>query len=96
MGCGNPSGADIDKFATYQLTPAPAARVGAPLIEECHANLECRVADRQMVARYSLFVLEVVKAWVDPEVKSPRTIHHLGRGSFMVAGETIKLPSRMK
>ena len=28
--------------------------------------------------------------------KDPRTLHHRGRGSFMVAGETIKLPSRMK
>jgi hypothetical protein len=25
-----------------------------------------------------------------------RTLHHRGRGSFMVAGETIKLKSRMK
>ncbi len=96
VGCGNTSGADIDKFETFRLSPAPAALVGAPLIEECHANLECRVADRQMVARYSLFVLEVIKAWIDPAVKNPRTLHHLGRGSFMVAGETIKLDSRMK
>ena len=96
VGCGNTSGADIDKFETFGLTPSPAARVGAPLIEECYANLECRVTDRRMVARYSLFVLEVIKAWIDPAVKYPRTIHHLGVGSFMVAGETIKLKSRMK
>lgn len=25
-----------------------------------------------------------------------RTIHHLGRGAFMVAGRTITLPSKMK
>ena len=96
VGCGNTSGANIDKFETFGLTPKPAARVGAPLIEECFANLECRVADTRMVARYCLFVLEVIKAWKDPAVKHPRTIHHLGRGSFMVAGETIKLRSKMK
>lgn len=56
----------------------------------------CRVFDAGMTARYSFFVLEVVKAWVDPARKDPRTLHHRGRGSFMVAGETIKLPSRMK
>jgi len=28
--------------------------------------------------------------------KRPRTIHHLGRGEFMVAGRTITLPSKMK
>jgi flavin reductase (DIM6/NTAB) family NADH-FMN oxidoreductase RutF len=96
VGCGNTSGANIDKFETFGLTPKPAARVGAPLIEECFVNLECRVVDTRMVARYCLFVLEVIKAWKDPAVKHPRTIHHLGRGSFMVAGETIKLRSKMK
>lgn len=96
VGCGNSSGADIDKFETFHLTPVPAALVGAPLIEECYAHLECRTADAGMVDRYCLFVLEVVAAWVDPAVKNPRTIHHLGRGSFMVAGEKIRLKSKMK
>jgi flavin reductase (DIM6/NTAB) family NADH-FMN oxidoreductase RutF len=96
VGCGNTSGTDTDKFETFGLTPRPAAQVGAPLIEECFANLECRVTDTRMVAKYCLFILEVIKAWVDPAVKNPRTIHHLGKGNFMVAGERIKLKSRMK
>ena len=28
--------------------------------------------------------------------KEPRTLHHQGRGVFMVAGKTIKLPWKMK
>ena len=67
-----------------------------PLIDECYANLECRVVDSRMAARYDLFILEVVKAWVDPSVKRPRTIHHLGGADFMVAGRAIRLPSKMK
>lgn len=96
VGCGNTTGAKIDKFQKFGLTPRPATLVGAPLIGECFANLECRVVDTTLVARYCLFVLEVVKAWIDPTVKSPRTIHHLGMGHFMVAGERIKLKSKMK
>ena len=96
VGCGNTSGAKIDKFKRFNLTPLPAKKVGAPLIAECHASLECRVVDTSMVAKYGLFVLEVVQAWIDPAVKNPRTLHHRGHGSFMVAGETIKLKSRMK
>ncbi len=96
VGCGNTSGAKIDKFETFHLTPKVAKRVKAPLIEECYASLECRVIDTRMVAKYCLFIVKVLKAWIDPAVKSPRTIHHLGKGNFMVAGETIKLPSRMK
>jgi flavin reductase (DIM6/NTAB) family NADH-FMN oxidoreductase RutF len=96
VGCGNTSGAKIDKFKKFGLTPKPASQVGAPLIDECYANLECRVVDTKMVAEYCFFILEVVKAWLDPSVKNPRTIHHLGSGSFMVAGKKIKLKSKMK
>ena len=80
----------------FGLTPAAAGLVKAPLIDECYANLECRVVDTRMAAKYCLFIVEVVKAWIDPSVKRPRTIHHLGKGDFMVAGRTIRLPSKMK
>jgi flavin reductase (DIM6/NTAB) family NADH-FMN oxidoreductase RutF len=96
VGCGNTSGAKIDKFEAFGLTPVPASRVQAPLIEECYASLECRVADAGMVAKYNFFVLEVLKAWIDPSKKQPKTLHHRGRGEFMVSGRTIVLPSRMK
>jgi flavin reductase (DIM6/NTAB) family NADH-FMN oxidoreductase RutF len=96
VACGNCSGRKVDKFKAFGLTRATASYVKAPLIDECYANLECKVVDGKMVARYNLFILEVLKAWIDPAMKNPRTIHHRGRGAFMVAGETIKLPSKMK
>jgi flavin reductase (DIM6/NTAB) family NADH-FMN oxidoreductase RutF len=96
VGCGNTSGRRIDKFKTFGLTPAAATLVKAPLIDECYANVECKVVDAKMVARYNFFILEGLKAWIDPSRKDPRTIHHRGRGAFMVAGETIHLPSKMK
>ena len=96
VGCGKNSGVKADKFEAFGLTPLPAARVGAPLIGESYANLECRVSDTRMVNRYCLFVVEVVQAWINPAVKNPRTIHHLGRGRFMVAGEKITLKSKMR
>ncbi|MFA5171738.1 MAG: flavin reductase family protein [Sulfuriferula sp.] len=96
VGCGNTSGADTDKFKMFGLAPKPAAKVGAPLIDECYANLECRVSDTSMVDKYGLFVLEVVQAWIDPAVKDPQTIHHFGNGNFIVASERIKLASKMK
>jgi flavin reductase (DIM6/NTAB) family NADH-FMN oxidoreductase RutF len=92
---GNSSGRDGDKFAACGLTPVAAARVAPPLVAECFANLECRVADTRLVRRYNLFVLEVVKAWIDPAQKKPRTIHHQGYGRFVVDGRTIRLRSRM-
>lgn len=35
------------------------------------------------------------QGWIDPARKNSRTLHHRGRGVFMVAGDTIKLPSGM-
>lgn len=96
VSVGNTSGRDIDKFKTFALTVGPASVVKAPLIEECYANLECRVVDTAMVNKYNFFVLEVVKAWIDPAVKDPKTIHHMGKGVFMIAGKKIRLPSKMK
>jgi flavin reductase (DIM6/NTAB) family NADH-FMN oxidoreductase RutF len=96
VGCGNSSGRNIDKFKVFGLTQVTASCVKAPLIDECYASLECKVVDEKMVAKYNLFILEVLKAWINPTRKDPRTIHHRGRGAFMVAGETIKLPSKMK
>jgi flavin reductase (DIM6/NTAB) family NADH-FMN oxidoreductase RutF len=96
VGCGNCTGAKVDKFSRFGLTPRPATLVQAPLIAECFASLECRVVDTRMVAKYSLFILQVLKASVDPLLRNGKTIHHLGYGSFMVAGKTIRLPSRMR
>ena len=89
--CGGVSGAKTDKFAKFGLTPEKASLVKAPLIKECYASLECRLADAAMAKKYNLFIFKVVKAWLDPAVKAPKTIHHLGKDSFMVAGKTVKI-----
>ena len=75
---GNSSGRDIDKFATFGLRQKPAMRVATPPVADCFANLECKVTDRRLVNRYSLFILEVLKAWIDPAQKNPKTLHRRG------------------
>jgi flavin reductase (DIM6/NTAB) family NADH-FMN oxidoreductase RutF len=84
---GNSSGRDTDKFAEFGLTPRSGTHVGAPLIEECYANFECKLVDSSLIRKYSLFVLEVVKAHVATSPKYPRTIHYRGDGEFMISGE---------
>jgi len=54
------------------------------------------VADTRFVNQYNLFVLEVLKAWIDPAQKHPKTIHHHGYGRFAVDGKIIKVKSRMR
>ena len=96
VGCGNTSGRRVNKFARFGLTPVASSQVGVPRIDECWANLECRIADARWVDRYNMFVLEVVKAWTDPAVRAPRMLHHAGRGAFVVDGPTLRLRSRAK
>ncbi len=95
VAVGNCSGRDVDKFEAFHLTQAKAERVTAPLIAECFANIECKVVNTRFVNRYNLFVLEGLKAWIDPARKDSKTIHHQGFGKFVVDGETIELKSKM-
>lgn len=62
---GNCSGAETDKFRHFSLTQVPAETMGAPLVRECWANLECRVTDDGWAPRYNLLVLEVQRIWID-------------------------------
>ena len=85
----------MNKFEAFGLTNSPAEKVKAPLIAECLANIECRVVDDRLVDKYNLFVLEGVKAWIDPDRKERRTFHANGDGTFVVDGRTLNLRKRM-
>jgi flavin reductase (DIM6/NTAB) family NADH-FMN oxidoreductase RutF len=89
VGIGNTTGAEIDKFARFGLTAQKAQRVKAPLIAECHASFECRLADDALVERYNFFIFEVAKAHVARAPKHPRTLHYTGGGAFMLSGKII-------
>src|SRR5204863_4497081 len=58
VGIGNCSGAAVDKFSKFKLTAVAADQVKAPLIAECHANLECRLVDGDLRKRYDFFIFE--------------------------------------
>ncbi|WP_137972139.1 flavin reductase family protein [Pseudomonas sp. F(2018)] len=94
VAVGNSSGRSSDKFATCGLTAAPATRVRAPLIEECYASFECRLADDSQIDEYGLFIWEVVKGHVASTVTEPATLHYQGQGQFRVAGRTLDLSER--
>ena len=86
---GSCSGAEIDKFKKFKLTALEAASVKAPLIEECYANIECRIIDH--IKKHNIFVLDGVEAWVNEKLKAPRFFHAVGDGRFIVDGEKINL-----
>lgn len=97
IGIGNCHGGKrTDKFETFGLTAEPAEKVGAPLIRECYANIECKVVDTGLLRKYSMFVLEVVKAHVATRPKYPETMHYRGEGVFMLSGKNVSYRSKFK
>lgn len=96
VGIGNTSGVDIDKFEVFGLTAGASEKVKAPLIEECYANFECKVTDTRLLNKYSMFVLEVVKAHVPASPKYPQTMHYRGDGVFMISGRNVSLRRKFR
>jgi flavin reductase (DIM6/NTAB) family NADH-FMN oxidoreductase RutF len=94
VAIGNCSGADLDKFAKFNLTPLAASAVKAPLIGECLMNLECRVI-KKSVGGTNLMILEGLRAWHNPRRKEQRAFHARGDGVFIIDGPKINLRRQM-
>lgn len=87
VGIGTCSGADTDKFEKFRLTLRKASKVKAPLIQECLANIECRVIDYNR--KHGVFFLQGVAAWVDATRKERRMLHAVGDGTFIADGRKL-------
>ena len=94
ISIGDCSGAKVNKFKNFGLTPLPAATVKAPLIAECLSCIECRVED--YLESPNIFILKGTHAWIDPNRKERRTFHANGDGTFVIDGDTINLRSLME
>jgi flavin reductase (DIM6/NTAB) family NADH-FMN oxidoreductase RutF len=87
VGIGTCSGVDTDKFARFKFTPLQGKVVKAPLIEECLANIECKVVD--IVTKHHIVVLQGLVAYRDPARREKRTVHAVGDGTFIVDGRRL-------
>ena len=96
IGIGNCHGTDVNKFEKFALTPIAGKNVSAPLIAECYANFECKLVDASLVKKYSLFVLEVVRAQVASSPRYPKTVHYRGDGVFMISGPSVSYRRNFK
>jgi flavin reductase (DIM6/NTAB) family NADH-FMN oxidoreductase RutF len=63
--CGVKSGSKHNKFDEMGLTPVPASRVNAPMIEESPVNIECIVKDILELGSHHMFISEVVAVNAD-------------------------------
>lgn len=58
--CGVRSGKTFRKFEEMNLTPVPASKVKAPMIDESPVNIECVVKEIKELGSHHMFISEVV------------------------------------
>lgn len=101
---GSVSGRETDKFAHFGIAAVDGPKLGLPLLETgCSAWMECRlIPEPHTEDAYDTCFAEVVAAAADPRAfrnghweldetnGDLHTIHHLGAGNFVRAGNSIK------
>ncbi|MDR2711298.1 MAG: flavin reductase family protein [Burkholderiales bacterium] len=94
VGIGTCSGREEDKFEKFGLTRAKAKHVRPSLIEQCLANIECRVVD--IIERYNIVILQGAAAYFDSSRKEKRLLHAIGDGTFVVDGRKFDRKEMMR
>jgi len=101
--CGRISGVECDKFKEARLTAMPAKKVRPPIIKECVAHLECKLIQATPTGDHTLFVGEVVAAYVNKgfftqtfNVKRVKPVFHMGGDSFVTISPKVVTPRRPK
>ncbi len=80
---GSCHGVDVDKFATGCLKTAQGKHVGAPLIEGAIVNMECKLREQVAAGDHTVFIGEVVAAYVEDSVTD--RLMNFGPGGYGVA-----------
>ncbi|MGA2574049.1 MAG: flavin reductase family protein [Candidatus Methanomethylicaceae archaeon] len=80
--CGFNSGYDVDKFKETGLTPKPARKVKAPIIDECEAHMECKVRQEIETGDKRLFIGEVIEAYADEALARGERSVEYAKGDF--------------
>jgi len=98
--CGRRTGRKHDKFKETGLTPMPAKMVRPPIIKECVAHLECKLHQQISMGDRTLFVGEVLVAYVNEgvfddkfDLEKVKLIYHAGGDDFATLASEIVTPS---
>ena len=104
---GSASGREFDKFTRHSIAARAGDATGVPLLEDgCSAWLECRlIPEPHTEQAYDTCFAEVVAAAADVRIFAQgrwsfrddntdlHTLHHLGAGQFVRAGQPIQARS---
>lgn len=57
--CGVLTGAKVDKFKKFSLTPLAGTKVGAPLVEQSPIGLECKVTQKLSLGSHDMYLATI-------------------------------------
>jgi len=95
---GAVSGANLGKLELAKLATFNASKIGAPLIENCLAYVECSLEDALRIGDHTLFVGRILAVQAEPEafdgtwlIEDPeyRPLHYLGIDRYAVLGDRL-------
>ena len=95
---GTTSGRRVEKFRESGLTPVASEMVAPPLVDECAANLECRVVQIIDIEHHHLLICQAVRAVAEVAYFDGRwnperfhTLHYLGGNRYGVMERMIEV-----
>jgi len=99
--CGRRTGREHDKFKETGLTPMPAKTVRPSIIKECVGHLECKLHQQISMGDHTLFVAEVLTAYVNKgvflndkfDLEKVKLVYHVGEDDFATLAPEIVTPS---
>lgn len=68
--CGVYTGAKIDKFKKFSLTPEKASAISCPMIKESPVNIECKVEQVLHLGTHDMFLAKIVAININEELIS--------------------------
>lgn len=95
--CGVYTGAKMNKFERFGLTPERGSAVAAPVIAECPLSLECRVTDVIPLGSHDMFLADIVAVDVDESLVDDAGKLHLDRAGLVAFahGEYFELGKKI-
>lgn len=63
--CGVYTGAKVDKFKKFNLTPIKSVNLNAPIIDESPLSLECKVRQKLSLGSHDMFLAEILSVDVE-------------------------------
>ncbi|MBQ9543631.1 MAG: flavin reductase family protein, partial [Clostridia bacterium] len=66
--CGVLTGAKVDKFKKFSLTPLAGSKVSAPLVEQAPIGLECKVTQKLSLGTHDMYLATIEALVVDDEL----------------------------